>query len=69
MEKLLAFVIIGITYLGLAFGHLSFFGMSRTGIKTELAGKEGYRTGFWEHLKIGLPLTILSLLILYSCLI
>jgi len=34
-------------------------------ILAELSEKEGYKITFWEHLKIGLPVTVITLFLLY----
>lgn len=46
-------------------GNLTILASVANLIVTELTGKEGYKIGFFEHLRIGLPLTVLSLLVLY----
>ncbi|BAZ27552.1 arsenical pump membrane protein [Kalymmatonema gypsitolerans NIES-4073] len=46
-------------------GNLTLFGSVANLIVVEAATELGYKLTFWEHLRFGLPLTVLTLLLLY----
>jgi Na+/H+ antiporter NhaD/arsenite permease-like protein len=46
-------------------GNLSLFGAVANLITAEAAARLGYKLTFWEHLRFGLPLTMLTLSIVY----
>lgn len=46
-------------------GNLTLLGSVANLIVAEAATKQGYRLKFWEHLRFGLPLTLLTLGIAY----
>jgi len=46
-------------------GNLSLFGAVANLITAEAAARLGYKLTFWEHLRFGLPLTVLTLSIVY----
>ncbi len=46
-------------------GNLTLLASIANLIVAELSERGGHRIGFWEHLKIGLPLSLLNLLFLY----
>jgi len=46
-------------------GNLSLFGAVANLITAEAAARLGYKLTFWEHLRFGLPLTVLTLTIVY----
>ncbi|MUL35222.1 anion transporter [Gloeocapsopsis dulcis] len=46
-------------------GNLSLFGAVANLITVEAAARLGYKLTFWEHLRFGLPLTVLTLSIVY----
>lgn len=46
-------------------GNLSLFGAVANLITAEAAARQGYKLTFWEHLRFGLPLTVLTLFIVY----
>ncbi len=46
-------------------GNLTLFGSVANLIVVEAAASSGYRLTFWEHLRFGLPLTVLTLLLVY----
>lgn len=46
-------------------GNLSLFGAVANLITAEAAARQGYKLTFWEHLRFGLPLTVLTLLLVY----
>jgi Na+/H+ antiporter NhaD/arsenite permease-like protein len=46
-------------------GNLTLFGSVANLIVVEAAASSGYRLTFWEHLRFGLPLTVLTLLLAY----
>jgi Na+/H+ antiporter NhaD/arsenite permease-like protein len=48
-------------------GNLTLLGSVANLIVAEAAAKRGYRLTFWEHLRFGLPLTIVTLLLVYPC--
>lgn len=47
-------------------GNLTLFGSVANLIVAEAAGKLGYRLSFWDHLKFGLPLTLITVAIGYA---
>jgi Na+/H+ antiporter NhaD/arsenite permease-like protein len=46
-------------------GNLTLFGAVANLITVEAAAKLGYKLSFWEHLRFGLPLTMLTLMLAY----
>jgi Na+/H+ antiporter NhaD/arsenite permease-like protein len=48
-------------------GNLTLFGAVANLIVVEAAAELGYKLGFWQHLRFGVPLTVLTLLLLYIC--
>lgn len=46
-------------------GNLTLFGSVANLIMVESAAIEGYKLSFWEHLRFGLPLTIITTMIVY----
>lgn len=46
-------------------GNLTLFGSVANLIVVEAAAKLGYKLTFWQHLRFGLPLTAITLLIAY----
>nr|WP_211178410.1 anion transporter [Brasilonema octagenarum] len=46
-------------------GNLTLFGSVANLILAEAAGELGYKLTFWEHLRFGVPLTVLTLLLVY----
>jgi len=46
-------------------GNLTLLASVANLIVAEGAGREGVRVGFGEHLRLGLPLTLFSLVLLY----
>lgn len=50
-------------------GNLTLFGSVANLIVAEAAGKLGYRLTFWEHLKFGVPLTLITVVVGYGWLI
>ena len=73
--RLVALVALVGTYLGLGLGHVPGFRLDRTGIAiigatvmvalivVEAARKHGVRIGFLEYCRLGLPLTLVTLLL------
>ncbi len=49
-------------------GNLTLLASVANLIVAEGAGREGVRIGFMEHLRLGLPLTLLTLGLLYALL-
>jgi Na+/H+ antiporter NhaD/arsenite permease-like protein len=49
-------------------GNLTLIGSVANLIVAEAASKQGYQLTFWEHLRFGLPLTIVTLLLIYPIL-
>lgn len=50
-------------------GNLTLIASVANLIVAELSEKEGYKITFWEHLKIGLPVTAITLFLLYEWII
>lgn len=46
-------------------GNLTLLGLVANLIVAEAVAKQGLRLNFWEHLRFGLPLTVLTLAIAY----
>jgi hypothetical protein len=46
-------------------GHLTLFGSVANLITVAAAAAEGYTVTFWQHLRFGLPLTLITLAITY----
>ncbi|HLO51368.1 MAG TPA: anion transporter [Kamptonema sp.] len=46
-------------------GNLTLLGSVANLIVAEVGGKQGYKLSFWEHLRFGLPLTLVTLAIAY----
>jgi len=46
-------------------GNMTLLGSVANMIVAEAAAKQGYRLSFWEHLRFGLPLTLVTLGIAY----
>ncbi|RMD67086.1 MAG: anion transporter, partial [Cyanobacteria bacterium J149] len=46
-------------------GNLTLFGSVANLIMAESVAIQGYKLSFWEHLRFGLPLTILTTMIVY----
>ncbi len=46
-------------------GNLTLLGSVANLIVAETVAKQGYRLGFWEHLRFGWPLTVVTLLLAY----
>jgi Na+/H+ antiporter NhaD/arsenite permease-like protein len=46
-------------------GNLTLLGSVANLIVAEAAVKQGYRLTFWEHLRFGLPLTVITLALTY----
>lgn len=52
----LAYLVLFLTYLGLGLGYLPGYRMNRAAIALSgAARREGYKLGFVEHLRFGLP--------------
>jgi len=47
-------------------GNLTLFGSVANLILVEAAAAEGYRLSFWQHLRFGLPLTLITLVLTYA---
>ncbi|WP_121970963.1 anion transporter [Leptolyngbya sp. BC1307] len=47
-------------------GNLTLFGSVANLIMVEAAAAEGYRLSFWQHLRFGLPLTLMTLALTYG---
>ncbi|MEP0900279.1 hypothetical protein [Nodosilinea sp. FACHB-13] len=50
-------------------GNLALFGSVANLIVVEAAAGEGYAVTFWQHLRFGLPLTLLTLALAYIWLV
>lgn len=50
-------------------GNLTLFGSVANLIMVEAAAAQGYRLSFWEHLRFGLPLTVMALVVTYFWLV
>jgi len=50
-------------------GNLTLFGSVANLIVVEAAAAEGYRLSFWQHLRFGLPLTLITLALAYGRLV
>ncbi len=50
-------------------GNLTLFGSVANLIVVEAAAAEGYHLSFWQHLRFGLPLTLITLALTYSRLV
>lgn len=50
-------------------GNLTLFGSVANLIVVEAAAAEGYRLSFWQHLRFGLPLTLITLALTYGRLV
>jgi len=46
-------------------GNLTLFGSVANLIMVEAAGSQGYSLSFWEHLRFGVPITLMTLLVTY----
>jgi len=46
-------------------GNLTLFGSVANLIMVEAAGSQGYSLSFWEHLRFGVPLTLITLVVTY----
>ncbi len=46
-------------------GNLMLLGSVANLIVAEAVAKQGYRLSFWEHLRFGLPLTVITLILTY----
>jgi Na+/H+ antiporter NhaD/arsenite permease-like protein len=50
-------------------GNLTLFGSVANLITVEAAASQGYPLSFWQHLRFGVPLTLLTLLVTYICVV